>query len=101
MSRLEAQYAVAVNGHLCQRPEVSAFYANIMGGPKPTGPKVRVFNTRAGAEQFAREVASGLSGQFGIEPMIQVVHRWCSPWIGGDETDDVAGRFEDYLKGQS
>lgn len=99
MSSLAMQFSVTVNGRLYTQDRPMAHPAMsvlAMFGQQPEA-RPMVLDTAAEAEQVAARIREHLSDQFGLTPIVQVVHRYCTDWMGGDPAEGLAAAVQRYL----
>ena len=92
MSDFAIEYALAINGDIyCERRP------NVLMPSPVSDPKPVVFDSKTDAVAAAGRIRDDLRSRYHIDPIITVVHRYCSDWTGADIGHELADRFAQLL----
>ncbi len=92
MSDFAIEYALAINGQLYQEPKTNPVMPWLTFGSEP-----EIFTSKTDAVTKAGHLRELLRDRFGIDPIITVVHRYCSDWTGADVGNELADRYAQLL----
>lgn len=93
---LTVQYAVSVNGHIyCERSPLASALPWLNDDTKPL-----VFDSKTDAVEAAGRIRDDLRLRCGLDPIITVVHRYCSDWSGVDIDGALADQLAQFLNSE-
>lgn len=91
---LTVQYAVAVNGHIyCENRNQAIPWL-------PEDMRTVIFDSKTDAVEAAGRIRDDLRTRFRIDPIITVVHRYCSDWSGVDIDGALADQLAQFLNSE-
>lgn len=92
MSDFDIEYALAINGDLYCERRSNPLMPWLVTEPKPV-----IFTSKTDAVSAAGLIRDDLRERYNIDPIITVIHRYCSDWTGGDIGEELSMRFEALL----